>query len=294
VRRLLALLALAAASAAALPALAQEGPLPPTPTNYVYARAMAMGAFRGMAGDNDGIFYNPAALAARKRFDLNLGALIYRIGPNTEGTMFGGSVVDSISSPVTGGFSYNYVTTLGYKTSGISGGMTNMAAAYAIGDSLFLGVTGTYLNIASPLVRVNAITVTVGAFMQLGKYFSGGFAGYNLINTYHPDLLPLAMGGGVAVGPSDLFHVTGDWYREYGANDVHTDRWSAGGEVFLFSVGALRGGWLYDDGAKLSWWSIGAGFSVSGFGADFGYRQSFGGSNIQTFSGMIKVNLPGM
>jgi hypothetical protein len=294
VRRLLTLLALAAASAAARPAAAQEGPIPPTPTNYVYARSMAMAAYRGLAGDNDAIFYNPAALAARKRFDLNLGGLLYRVGSDTDATMFGGSIVDSVSSPVTGGFSYNYVTTLGYKTDGLSGGMTNTSAAFAIGDALFLGVTGTYLNIVSPLVKVNAITVTAGVFMQLGKLFSAGFVGYNLINTYHPDLLPLAMGGGVAVGPGDLFHVTGDWYREYGANDLYTDKWSAGGEVFLFSVGALRGGWLYDAGANLQWWSLGAGFTISGFGADFGYRQSFGGTTFRTLSAMIKVSLPGM
>ena len=293
-RRLLALLALAAASAAALPAAAGEGPLPPTPTNYVYARSMAIGAYRGLAGDNDGIFYNPAALAARKRFDLNLGGLMYRVGSDTDAGMFGGSVVDSVSSPLAGGFSYNYVTTLGYRTKGFSGGMTNMAAAFAIGDAFFLGATGTYLNLYTPVSTVNAITVTLGAFMQLGKYFSAGFAGYNLINTYHPDLLPLAMGGGVALGPNDLFHVTGDWYREFGAHNVHSDRWAAGGEVFLFNVGALRGGWLYDSGAKIQWWSLGAGFTVSGFGADFAYRQSFGGSTFRTLSAMLKVSLPGM
>ena len=85
-RRLPALLALAAASAAALPAAAGEGPLPPTPTNYVYARSMAIGAYRGLAGDNDAIFYNPATLAARKRFDLNLGGLMYRVGSDTDAT----------------------------------------------------------------------------------------------------------------------------------------------------------------------------------------------------------------
>jgi len=290
VRRLLALLALAAA----LPAAAEEGPTPPTPTNYVYARSMALGAYRGLAGDNDGIFYNPAALAARKRFDLNLAGLMYRVGSDTDGSMFGGSVVDSVSSPVTGGFSYNYVTTLGYRTKGLSGGMTNTAAAFAVGDNLFLGATGTYLNLYTPVSTVNAVTVTAGAFLQFGKLFSAGFAGYNLINTYHPDLLPLAMGGGVAIGPNDLFHVTGDWYREYGRKNVYSDRWAAGGEVFFFSVAALRGGWLYDAGAKRQWWSLGAGFGVAGFGADFAYRQSFGGTTFRTLSAMIKVNLPGM
>ena len=63
-RRLLALLL----AAAALPAAAGEGPLPPTPTNYVYARSMGLAAYHGVSGDNDAIFYNPGALAAQKRF----------------------------------------------------------------------------------------------------------------------------------------------------------------------------------------------------------------------------------
>jgi hypothetical protein len=255
---------------------------------------MAMSAYRGLAGENDAIFYNPGALAARKRFDMELGGIMYRVGADTDATMFGGSVVDSVSSPVAAGFSYNYVTTLGYKTRGAFGGMTNLAVAFPVGDNLFIGATGTYLNVYAPLTTISAATVTVGALLSIGRFFSAGFSGYNLINTYHPDVLPLAMGGGVAIGPSGTFHVTGDWYREFGANGVHADKWAAGAEVILFDVAALRGGWLYDAGSNLQWWSGGAGFMVSGFGADFAYRQSFGGTTFRTLAAMIKVAMPGM
>jgi hypothetical protein len=290
VRRLLALLALAVV----LPARAQEGPLPPTPTNYIYARSMAMSAYRGLIGENDAIFYNPGALAAKKRFDVELAGLMYRVGADTDGTMFGGSVVDSISSPLAAGFSYNYVTTLGYKTRGAFGGMTNLALGFAVGDNLFLGATGTYLNLYSSLGTVSAATVTVGALLSFGKFVSAGFSGYNLINTYHPDILPMAMGGGVALGPENTFHVTGDWYREFGANGVHADKWAAGAEVLLFDLAALRGGWLYDAGSNRQWWSAGAGLNVQGFAADFAYRQSFGGQTFRTLALMLKVAVPGM
>jgi hypothetical protein len=255
---------------------------------------MGMAAYRGVAGENDGIFYNPAALAARKRFDVELAGLLYRVGADTDGTMFGGSVVDSVSSPLTAGFAYNYVSTLGYKTRGAFGGMTNVALAFAVGDNLFLGATGTYLNLYTPLTTVNAFTVTAGAFVTFGKFFSGGFTGYNLINTHHPDLLPIGMGGGVAIGPEHSFHVTGDWSRDFGANNVHADKWAAGAEVLLFDVAAARGGWLYDAGTNVQWWALGGGFNVSGFGADVAYRQSFGGSTFRTLSAMIKVSVPGM
>ena len=289
--RRLAALILAVAS---VPALAAEGPLPPTPTNYVYARSMGMAAYHGVSGDNDAIFYNPAAMAAQKVFMTNMAGMMYRVGEDTDATIFGGSVVDSVSSPVAAGFSYNYVTTLGYKTRGAFGGMTNLALGFAVGDNLFLGATGTYLNLYSSLGTVSAATVTVGALLSFGKFVSAGFSGYNLINTYHPDILPIAMGGGIALGPENTFHVTGDWYREFGANGVHADKWAAGAEVLLFDLAALRGGWLYDAGSNRQWWSAGAGLNVQGFAADFAYRQSFGGQTFRTLALMLKVAVPGM
>jgi hypothetical protein len=289
VRRLTALL-LAAAS---LPALAEEGPLPPTPTNYVYARSMGMAAYHGVSGDNDSIFYNPGAMAAQKVFLTNLGGLMYRVGADTDATVFGGSVVDSSSTAVAAGFSYNYMTTLGYKTRGAFGGMMNLALAFPVGDNLFIGATGTYLNLYSDTASVSAITATVGAFLRFGKLFSAGFTGYNLINTYHPDLLPIGMGAGIAVGPGDTFHVMADWTRMYGADGVHADTWAAGAEVFFFDVAAVRGGWLYNAGLNTQFWSLGAGVAYMGFGFDFAYRQSFGGSTFRTLSAMLKYAVPG-
>lgn len=288
-RRLTALL-LAAAS---LPALAEEGPLPPTPTNYVYARSMGMAAYHGVSGDNDSIFYNPGAMAAQKVFLTNLGGLMYRVGADTDATVFGGSVVDSSSTAVAAGFSYNYMTTLGYKTRGAFGGMMNLALAFPVGDNLFIGATGTYLNLYSDAASVSAITATVGAFLRFGKLFSAGFTGYNLINTYHPDLLPIGMGAGIAVGPGDTFHVMADWTRMYGADGVHADTWAAGAEVFFFDVAAVRGGWLYNAGLNTQFWSLGAGVAYMGFGFDFAYRQSFGGSTFRTLSAMLKYAVPG-
>ena len=287
-RRLLALL-LAATS---LPALGGEGPLPPTPTNYVYARSLGLAAYHGVSGDNDAIFYNPGALAAQKVFLTNLGGMIYRVGADTEATIFGGSVIDSSSTTVAAGFSYNYMSTLGYKTRGAFGGMMNLALAFPVGDSLFIGATGTYLNLYSDAATVSALTTTVGAFLKLGKLFSAGFTGYNLINTYHPDLLPIGMGAGVAVGPGDTFRVTGDWVRNYGADGIHEDRWAAGAEVFFFDMVSLRGGWMFNAGADVQLWALGAGFAYGGFGAEFAYRQSFGGSTFRTLALMIKFAVP--
>ncbi|HET8734077.1 MAG TPA: hypothetical protein VFM45_09935, partial [Anaeromyxobacteraceae bacterium] len=249
-RAVAGLLVAAALAVPAGGARAEEGPLPPTPTNFVYARSLGMAAYHASTGGNDAMFYNPAALAAQKAYTVDLSGIMFRVGDSTDGTMFGGSVVDSASTTVAGGFSYNYVTTLGYSTKGAFGGMLNFSAAFPVGDNLFIGATGTYLNLYADFGSVSATTITVSALLKFGKWFQGSFTGYNLINTYHPDVLPLGMAAGLAVGPGDTFHVLGDWKRLYGNDNVHSDQWSLGTEVFLWEIAAVRGGWMYDDGMK--------------------------------------------
>jgi hypothetical protein len=252
-----------------------------------------MAAYRAVSADNDAIFYNPAALAVQKRFTVNLGGLMYRVGDSTDATMFGGSVVDSASTTVAAGFSYNYVTTLGYSTRGAFGGMLNLALAFPIGDNLYIGATGTYLNLYSDAASINAITMTAGALARFGRWFQAAFIGYNLIDTKHPDMLPLGMAAGVAVGPGDTFRILGDWSRDYGDEGVHSDKWALGAEVFLFDVAAVRGGWMYDAGMKSQFYCVGAGFVYGGFGADFAYRGNFGGTTYRTLAAMIKFAVPG-
>ena len=172
--------------------------------------------------------------------------------------------------------------------------MLNLALAFPVGEYLYLGVTGTYLNLYSDFAPISAMTVTAGAYLKAGTLARASFVGYNLINTYHQDMLPIGMAAGLSFGPDTTFHVNVDWYREYGAEDVHADRWSAGAEVFLFDVASIRGGWLYDAGSKSQWWSAGAGFSVSGFGAELAYRGSFGGTTFRTLAAMIRLGIPGM
>ena len=292
--RRFALLAALALAAPAARAQTEPGPLPPTPTDYVYARSLALSAYRGLAaGGNDAIFYNPAALAARKRFATELQGLMFRDGSETSGSVLSGSVVDSTSSELAGGFAYSYVKSLGYQPSGIFGGGTDVALAFPLGRTFFVGATVTYLDLSAPTNKVNAVNVNLGLLWQVSKLVSLGGAGYNLINTCHPDVTPRAFGAGAAIGPDETFHITGDFYREWGTAGPR-NVWSAGGEIFLFDVAAVRGGWVFDPGRHSQWWSGGAGFSVDGFGMDFTYRQAFGTATWRVLAAGFKIVMPNM
>jgi hypothetical protein len=285
----LALLALLAPAAAG----GQTSPRPIAPIDQVYARSLALSAFRGLPAGNDGIFYNAAALAARKAFTVEGGWLGLRAGDGFETRYWGASVVDSTTSSVAGGFAWSWVDALGYRTSGLNGGLTALALAFPLAQGFFLGATVDYMRLNSAAGDVNAVNVSPAMFWQIARLFSIGVAGYNLINTYHPTLSPRGMGVGIGIGDERLARVGADWYRSWGEGTTR-DIWSAGGEVFLFDVAALRGGWEHDTQLGTNAWSAGAGFFVNPIGADVGYRQWFGSTAYRVLAATLKFAVPGM
>ncbi|HEX7625059.1 MAG TPA: hypothetical protein VF400_15885, partial [Anaeromyxobacteraceae bacterium] len=57
-----------------------EDPLPTGIPDLVGARGLSIGAYRGLAPGNDGIFTNAAALAARRRYSVETQWLLDRRG----------------------------------------------------------------------------------------------------------------------------------------------------------------------------------------------------------------------
>jgi len=269
-------------------------PAPLTPLDQVYARALALSAYRGLPAENDGIFYNAAALAAGKAFSFEGGYLVGRVGNENATTFWGFSAVDSSTSPMTGGFAWTHVDTMGYRTRGATGGLTSVALAFPMGQGFFLGATLNYLVLYSDLENVNAANVSPAIFWQIARIVSVGAAGYNLINTGHDAITPPGLGVGVGVGDQRIARVGADWYRAWSREGPVSDVWSAGGEVFLFDVVSLRGGWQHGSQRRTNAWSAGFGMMVSGFGFDVGYRQQFGTVTYRVLAGTLKVAVPGM
>lgn len=290
-----------AALSLALCALAAPGPAsgqgspprPIAPIDQLYARGLSLSAYRGLPAGNDGIFYNAAALAARKAFNIEGGWLGTRVGDGFDARYWGGSVVDSVTSSVAGGFAWSWVDALGYRTRSVNGGLTALALAFPISQGFFLGATVDYMRLISDAGDVNAVNVSPAAFWQIARLFSVGAAGYNLINTYHPTLSPRGLGVGLGIGDERLVRVGADWYRSWGEGTIR-DVWSAGGELFLLDVLALRGGWLHDSQLNANAWSAGAGFFVAPVGADVGYRQWFGSSTYRVLAATLKIAISGM
>lgn len=285
VRKLPVLLGLLAVVAAAGPSRGDE-PLPMGIPDIVGARSLAMGAYRGLAGGNDSIFTNAAALAARRRYTVESLWLLDRTGADNAFQLLGASVVDSESS-VTAGFAYTRVLSGPWI-----GNLFHLPLAAALADRFFVGLTGKYLSADGPLGEsMRTGNVDASFFWQPTSLFSLGGAVYNVIDAGHRTQLPRAYGAGAALGDDRTFHLAVDWRGDtQRADGKLTNLYAAGGEVLVGDAFPLRGGYLKDETRHASFWSAGAGYvSASGVGLDLAYRQCIERSDERILAVALKL-----
>lgn len=285
--RLLAAALLAAALAG--PAAARAADVPPGGIpDLVGPRGLALGASIGLAAGNEGIFVNPAALAARKRYSVEALGLVERRGAEAVGEYAGGSVVDSTSSPVTAAVAYTRAAKGAYE-----GNVWDLAFAGAVAPGLYVGVTGKYLSVQSATDKVSAPTLDAGIFWQAADLLSIGAAGYDLVPADHDLVAPMGWGVGVAVGNDQALQVTADWRSDSGrGTSKTTNRYAVGAEALLGSMFPVRVGWMRDETLDTSWWSAGLGIvSRQGVALEAGYRQSIEDPTARAIAVSLKMFL---
>ncbi len=285
------LIGFAAATALALAPVAPargETPLPASIPDLVGARALAIGAYRGLAGGNDGIFANAASLAATKRYAIETQWLIDRVGADTAFQAFGASVVDSEMGSVTGGFAFTHVPSGPW-----TGNLFHLAMAFPLSTGLYLGATGKYQSLDGPGGdEMRAANFDASAFWQPVRLVGVGVTGYNLLSAGHKTLQPRALGVGGSVGDDRRFHVAADWRGDFDRQGKLTSAYALGGEVLLADLVPVRAGYLRDETRNASFWSAGLGVvSSSGIAIDVTYRQGIDDSQNRMFAVALKLFL---
>jgi len=282
VRRPLLALAAAGWSAAAAGA---DPPAPSTVADLAGARAVGLSAFRGLASGNDAMFGNPAALAARRSYGVEVQYLQERAGGARSWQWLQSSVVDSETSSVAAGFAYTRIF------DGLSTGSAyHLPLAAQLGSGLFAGATGKYLDLRTPTGKVQVGTVDAGLFWQASSLVGIGVAGYNLVPVGKKDDASRGVAAGIAVGDDRRFHVTVDWRGDLERRDKLTSAWAAGAEVLLADAVPIRAGFLKDDTRRGSFWSTGLGLvTTSGVALDGSYRQSVQDPSDRTFVVGVKL-----
>ncbi|HET9554930.1 MAG TPA: hypothetical protein VFP50_18335 [Anaeromyxobacteraceae bacterium] len=279
-------LAVTLALAAAAPAIAADPPPAGGIADLAGPRGLALEGAVGVASGSDGIFCNPGAPAARKRYTLESLLSIDRRGGTTVGKYLGGSVVDALSSPVA--VSFAYVRALeGLQTGNlIVGGLSG-----PVGDKVYLGAQARYLKLGGA-ESVNAVTADAGLLWEVADYLTVGVAGYNLVPSGHELAAPRGVGAGLAIGSDTSVKLTADWRADFDRLGKTTNRYGAGLEVLLGNLMPLRAGWMKDETLDTSWWSAGAGLvSANGVGLDLGYKQSLKTPDARVVSAAIRVQL---
>lgn len=273
----LAALAVLAAPPAARALEPQAGGL----VDFTGARALGLSAATGVASGNDGLFVNPGAVAARKRYSIEAIYAADRRGPVDAGRWAGASVVDGLSSAVT--TSLAWVRPLeGFQ----QGNLLVGGLAGPVMDRLWVGAQLRWYDLREEVApgttqRFSAFTGDAGLYWELGDLVSVGAAGFNLVPTGHERSTPRSVGAGLAVGSDTSVKLTADWRADLerasdaGGRARTTNRYGAGVEVLLAQMVPVRGGFLKDETLATTWWSAGVGLvAASGVALDLGYRQS--------------------
>jgi hypothetical protein len=280
------LLSVLAIVLAAAPALAAEPPPPGGVPDIAGPRSLALSAGVGLAAGNDGILLNPASTAARRRYSIEAAGFVDRRGSDSVAEILGGSVVDSLSSPVAAGLSYLRAIGGDYE-----GNIVHLALAGPIADKLFLGVAGKWLSLDAT-EKVSAATADAGLFWQVGEWLSIGAAGYNLVPISNEEVAPMGVGAGLTLGNDRVFQITGDWRADLDRAEETKNRYGVGAEVLLGGLVPLRAGWARDELIDTSWWSLGAGIVTrGGIALDVGYRQSLDSTSARTIAASMKLFL---
>jgi hypothetical protein len=246
-------------------------------------RMLGLSAGIAAATSNDGIYLNPGALAARRRYAVEGMVLVDRRGADTADRFLGGSIVDSETAPVTGGLSY-----LRAQDGVYEGNVGHLALAGPLAEKFYLGVTGKYYGLTGPR-PTKAGTMDAGLLWQVADLVAVGVTGYNLVPISNKALAPMGAGAGLAIGNDRSLQVTGDWRADFDRLGKTTNRYAVGAEALLGNLVAVRLGWMDDEVLGTKWWSAGAGLvAQNGIALDVGYRQSIDAPAARTFAASLK------
>src|SRR5215469_3638639 len=216
----------------ARPVLATAGPLDFDTARG--AREVGMGgAFRELGIGANGADGNPAAIALFQAFQLEFAG-----GDDwkAKGWYFGSWARDS-TQELAGAYSIHYISN-DYGSGNVGQWAHSLSLATKVGDKVAFGIGGRWLIQSTP--HINAASMNVGMSIQLMPQLTLGIAGYNLIDTRHPELSrSFEVGFGLLLGPVRLAsEVRSDLFR----GPLHPI-WNNGLELFLGRSFVMRGGW---------------------------------------------------
>ena len=266
--------------AAAAAAVHADGSPPPV-LSYAGPAELVLGPSRALASES-GLFTNPAAIQATRRFALDAQGLLGYTGGNYSEHAFQLSSVDSQSTSLAVGAAFSKL-----QSGSLRGTATTLALAHALfGNSLQIGVAGHLLELHGR-AQVETVTGDAGFAWQFGAFRLGGA----IANLHAPEAaaaLPLTTGLGAAVQLAELQFV-GDWTRRIPDGSGATDALGGGVAWTPCACATIRGGYLHDDSLGGHLAAAGLSFGSGALTADVGYRITPHGEHHQSIAAGVKL-----
>jgi hypothetical protein len=227
-------------------------------------------ALNALGVSTTALYLNPANMALARVYHIEaLGAY----SPEGKRQTYGLSIVDSVSSKLAGGVGGTWSE---IDPSGLHRVWSDVRGALALplGDHLALGATGRWLHVDQGLGEgpfgpslasggtpngplANLLTFDAGATATIGDSVRIGLVGHNLTNP--GPLAPTTGAAGIGF-QTPVFALEADGLLDFTTYSSVQGRVMLGGEAFLADHYAIRAGYRYDTGLKVSTASLGLGY----------------------------------
>jgi opacity protein-like surface antigen len=306
-------LSLCLASALGL-ASAHTASAEPLPAQFQYAygesettrSAGVGGAMRALGNGTTALFQNPANLAAAQLYHVEGSA---QFSPETGRQYYAGTITDSVTSRVAGGFSVGGGFLTGTGTPALLDRTlfdARAAIGYPVSDSVLVGFGSRFTKITQGGIggpfgaskvsgglvdpgrgdesirtkMVNAGALDVGLTIRATDAFHVAAVAQNVSFTSNA-LLPTLLGGGAGFGTGD-FSLEVDGLADLSSYSKTSARVMAGAEYLLADRMPLRAGYRFDSGAERHAFSLGAGYASPQFSIEASARRTIGEPAVTT------------
>jgi hypothetical protein len=242
------------------------------------AREVGMGGtFRELGIGANAADGNPAAMALLGAYQLEFsGGYDWK----AKGWYAAGWVRDSTNPDFAGAYSLHYISNE-YSGSNVGQWAHSLSLATRVGDRVAFGLGGRWLIQSTP--KINAASLNVGISILVMPQLTLGFAGYNLIDTHHPELSrSFEVGFGLLLGPVRL---ATEVRSDIGRGPLHPI-WNSGLEFFLGRSFVLRTGWEWKEPVQQNFLTAGLGLVIDNSGLDIGWRHGLSGAGDLIVGGM--------
>ncbi len=242
------------------------------------------GAQNALGAGTSAIYMNPANLAQTRVYHFEG---IAAFSPDARRQSYGGSVADSSTSRLAGGFAGTWNQ---LDPDGLNRKWTDLrlALAYPISDRVLLGLTGRYLHVNQSISKgplgaskvsdgtpdsplFNTFTFDAGLTVLPVEGLSLGLVAHNL-TAPGTGLAPTTLATGIGY-QTHVITFEADGMADFTTWQSTRLRAMLGGEIFLADHFPIRIGYRYDDGQKAHSLSAGLGYIDKKFSIELSARR---------------------